>query len=175
MKTWILLPLAGLILLWGNPAFSQPIIHVWGTADSLTLKDQVALYLDYLDVEEKVFVSVGFTADMPEALEGITFCMAPSAINPYLIIKVRIDTHLNKTRQKFVLAHEMIHVKQYAKGEISVLNNQQVVWKGRKYDYQGADGKRVPWEMEAYKTDNLLAKRCKLSVEAPLVAVVKKQ
>jgi hypothetical protein len=176
ITTWAFLPLAGLFILWGTPASSQPILQVWGTADSLAMRNQVAQYMDYLDVNENVYVSVsvGFTAKMPEKLEGMTFCLDSTACNTYLIIRVWIDARLSKTRQKLVLAHEMIHVKQYAKGELIVNNNQQVLWKRQKFWYQEAnEWQRALWELEAYKKDKWLTGQYKSQPEAPLVAVVK--
>ncbi len=176
MKTWIILTLAGLILLWGNPASPQPIISIWGNADSLIVRDQVAQYLNYLDVWENIHVSVGFTTKMPDKLEGMTFCLDSTASTTYQIMRVWIDARLSKTEQKFVLAHEMIHVKQYAKGELREIDQEQVMWKGRKFQYHGAaERHRAPWESEAYKNDHWLARQYKPQPENPLVAAVKNQ
>ena len=46
------------------------------------------------------------------------------------------------------LAHEMVHAKQYLRGELNGWTNS---WKGRKprnYKYENA-----PWEKEAYKLE----------------------
>ncbi len=170
MKQSILLILMG--MLWINFAFCQPIIHIWGTADSLAVRNQVVQHLDYLDVREDVYVSVGFTPDLSKKMQGVTFYLNLSGASACPIIKVLIDSRMSSAKQKLVLAHEMIHVKQYVKGELLVLNKRQVLWKGRKHNYQPDNRQKAPWELEAYKKDNLLAKRCKLPVESPLVASV---
>lgn len=53
------------------------------------------------------------------------------------------------------LAHEMVHAKQYLRGELNGYNHS---WKGKKprnYKYENA-----PWEREAYKREEELYKRC---------------
>tara|TARA_R110001606_G_scaffold232113_1_gene379656 strand:+ start:70 stop:486 length:417 start_codon:yes stop_codon:yes gene_type:complete len=53
------------------------------------------------------------------------------------------------------LAHEMVHAKQYIRGE---LNGYSLSWKGakpRNYKYENA-----PWEKEAYKLEKALYEKC---------------
>ncbi len=168
MKQSMLLILMG--ILWINFAFCQPGIIVFGSEDPLAVKKQIAQYLEYLDVRERIYLSVVFSKRIPEKLEGMTFCLNTPAPNVAPMIKVLIDVSLSKAKQQLVLAHEMIHVKQYAKRELILLNKQQVIWKGRKHYYQQANLQKAPWEREAYKNDNLLARRVKVQPEAPLVA-----
>ncbi len=159
--------LISMSLLWIHPACSQPIIKVCGSEDSLAVKEQVAQYLAHLEVREKVYLSVIFSKHMPEKLEGMTFCLASPETNSYQFIKVRIDARLSIKQQRLVLAHEMIHVKQYAKGELLVLSHQQVMWKGQKFRYKQTQRLYTPWESEAYRTDNLFARRYKEQLEKP--------
>lgn len=58
-------------------------------------------------------------------------------------------------RVMHTLAHEMVHAKQYLRGELDGYTNS---WKGRKprnYKYENA-----PWEKEAYKLEAELYKKC---------------
>jgi hypothetical protein len=53
------------------------------------------------------------------------------------------------------LAHEMVHAKQYIRGELNGYNQS---WKGRKprnYKYENA-----PWEKEAYGREEELYQKC---------------
>ncbi len=150
-----------------HPAFSQPIIKVCGSEDSLAVKEQVAQYLEHLDVRENIRLSIRFNAALIEKQEGMTFCLTSPEPNTYQIIKVWIDARLSKARQSIVLAHEMIHVKQYAKQELQVNSKREVIWKGRKYDNRYTDSRRTPWENEAYRTDNRLTMRYKEQLKKP--------
>ena len=67
-----------------------------------------------------------------------------------------INPHLNKKTTLVVLAHEMIHVKQYAKGELKdYLRMDSVKWKGKIY-VDEIDYWKQPWEMEAHKMESRL-------------------
>ena len=53
------------------------------------------------------------------------------------------------------LAHEMVHVKQYAVGEMNEYDN---VWQGKKINIRKMDYFSLPWEQEAYSRENDLLK-----------------
>ncbi len=147
---------------WMNLAFSQPMIKVVGTADSVIVSNQVAQYLQYLDVRENIRLTVIFHQTMPENYAGFTICVNGADLKKdigYLNIKVYLDARQCKSLQRKVLAHEMIHVKQYAKGELIVNSKREVMWKGQKYSYHHAEhGDPRPWEREAYRNDIRLVK-----------------
>ena len=155
MKKHVLLVIP--LMLGATLAFSQPIVRVWGTEDSIALKEQVIQYLAYLDVQEDVYVLVNINRRMPEKLEGITHPLLTPANHAGQVIKVRINASLSKRKQRLVLAHEMVHVKQYAKEELRAIDKQWVLWKGRKYFYRGTMRSSSPWEREAYRMDRLVA------------------
>jgi len=70
---------------------------------------------------------------------------------------VRLDSALDDDTLIWTLAHEMIHVKQYAKGELYDYSSRSYTkWKGEQIDadnYQYAD---LPWEIEACELDKEL-------------------
>ncbi len=168
IKLKLLVIIAG--MLWINIAFAQPIIRILESDDSLSVKNQIAQYLAQLGVHENIYLSVNFSTHMPRKLAGMTFCLNAPAPNIHLAIRVWVDARLDKTQQKLVLAHEMIHVKQYAKGELIIVDEQQMLWKGRKYYYRLSHNQQAPWENEAYRTDNLLAKQWKEHPEIQFTA-----
>lgn len=66
--------------------------------------------------------------------------------------EITIDSRLNKKETLLALAHEMVHVKQYAKGEMKDLFQpaRMVKYKGEKYPCEDSDYWEHPWEIEAY-------------------------
>lgn len=58
------------------------------------------------------------------------------------------------------LAHEMVHVKQYARGQLKQYKKRNgttaYTWLGRKYDTEYYD---CPWEIEAYSKERVLANK----------------
>jgi hypothetical protein len=156
-------------MLWMNLAFCQPIIKVIASADSLTVIKQVAQCLEFLDIRENVRLSIIFPATMPKNYAGFTTCVNGADLKKdigYLIIKVYLDARQPKSLQRIVLAHEMIHVKQYAKRELIIKSKQEAIWKGQKYFAHEADDSHTPpWEREAYRNDDRLVKHCKERTE----------
>lgn len=51
------------------------------------------------------------------------------------------------------LAHEMVHVKQFAKGELNPSNDR---WKGKKIDTDKVEYSDLPWEIEASSLEFVL-------------------
>ncbi len=145
------------ILLGTTVAFSQPVIQVRGGKNPWVIERHVQAHLDQLDVQESIHLTIRFSSRMPEKLEGITFSLPSSEPDVYQLLKVLIDARLSALKQRLVLAHEMIHVRQYAKQELIILND-NVIWKGQNYPYAYEYNQRMPWEREAYRGDRTLAK-----------------
>ena len=63
---------------------------------------------------------------------------------------------LNKKLENNVLletlAHEMIHVKQWVRGELKDTNCGRQLWKGK--DYTNTDYDNQPWEIEAHRLEH---------------------
>ena len=64
-----------------------------------------------------------------------------------------IELHKNDSEEEKLktLAHELVHVRQYARNE---LNDEMNTWKGRKVDSDAIDYDDQPWEVEANKLGN---------------------
>ena len=64
---------------------------------------------------------------------------------------ITIDPNLGKRNTLLVLAHEMVHVKQYAKGELKdYVKVPRVKWRGKVYNDRKIDYWDMPWEIEAH-------------------------
>jgi hypothetical protein len=64
---------------------------------------------------------------------------------------ITINPNLGKRNMLLVLAHEMVHVKQYAKGELKdFVRVKRVKWKGKVYNEEKLDYWECPWEIEAH-------------------------
>jgi hypothetical protein len=64
---------------------------------------------------------------------------------------ILINKNLSPLKEKEVIKHEMIHVDQIKRGDLTYDNN-NVYWKGKKYSRKTMDegNKELPWEKEAY-------------------------
>ena len=62
-----------------------------------------------------------------------------------------LNKNLNKKQTLFALAHEMVHVKQYAKGELKdYVRVDKIKWKNEVHDLTTSDYWFQPWEIEAH-------------------------
>ena len=165
MKRLVLFKIACTLSLtfWAGFAFSQPVIKIKGSKNAQMIKQQVKLYLDQLDVQENFHLTIIFSTQMPDKLEGFTSSHPSPEPEKYHIIRVLVDAKLPRTRQLLVLAHEMIHVKQYVKNELLILDDQRVIWKEKEYFLSHEYNRYLPWEDEAYHADLTLVREVKFS------------
>ena len=75
--------------------------------------------------------------------------------------EIEVDSSLTLRKMLETVAHEMVHVKQYAKNELRerYQGGHHQMWKGRKYI--NSDYLKQPWEKEAYKMQEILLQRLK--------------
>jgi hypothetical protein len=70
---------------------------------------------------------------------------------------ILIHKKLNKKQTLITLAHEMVHVKQYATGELKdYLRTESVRWQNKVFSLDKVKYWSSPWEKEAYKKDETL-------------------
>jgi hypothetical protein len=86
-----------------------------------------------------------------EGVRGSVFKLGPD------VIGMSIDTALDIERLIIALAHEMVHVKQYARGQITHGKNlNSRFWMGKKFKGHYYD---LPWEVEAFSKERVLANK----------------
>ena len=86
-----------------------------------------------------------------DGVRGSVFKLGPT------VIGMSIDTALDTERLIIALAHEMIHVKQYARGQITHGKNlNSKFWMGKKFRGHYYD---LPWEVEAFSKERVLANK----------------
>ncbi len=70
---------------------------------------------------------------------------------------VTVDSGLSRRRLLLSLAHESIHIKQYATGELRYLiRGCACKWKGAEYNDEGIPYPDLPWEVEAWDREREL-------------------
>lgn len=139
-----------------NVAFSRPVVKVSSSNNAHEIKKHAKLCLEHLDVHENVHLIITLSSNMPVTMPGITIPLPSQLPDIEQKIMVLIDANLDKATLMRVLAHEMIHVKQYAKKEL-IVNEEGVSWMGQKTQYSTAKNLQMPWEKEAYHRDRSLA------------------
>ena len=79
------------------------------------------------------------------------FCLYHPDEGPLKKFTISLNPNLSKKACLTALAHEMVHLKQYAKGELKdYARVKSIKWKGQVYDEDRIDYWDHPWEIEAY-------------------------
>lgn len=69
----------------------------------------------------------------------------------YFTIEIKRD--LNEQEKLMAIAHEFVHIKQYANGE---LNEEMTLWQGERVNSDIIPYLEQPWEIEAYEVGDKL-------------------
>jgi hypothetical protein len=141
-----------------NGVFSQPLITVWGSTNPNRIRDRAEHFLKHLDVGEQLQLAISVYTGPPGLLKGMTIPLYGSDSSLCRRFKVIIDGNVSRRKQMIVLAHEMIHVRQYVRNELVRFKDADVIWDGRVYNYFYTISHKPPWERVAYRLDHHLAK-----------------
>jgi len=92
--------------------------------------------------------------DECESNEGMTWDL--SAVTGAYLVVIKPKRKLKEIA--LTLAHEMVHVKQLAKGTLKTTKNGVQVWAGKRFSKNTAYLSR-PWEIEAFSKQELILRR----------------
>jgi hypothetical protein len=103
-------------------------------------------------------VLVKVTDEIEEGMQGATLNIEIADCYLVLIKKPKRVTKSSLLDMGTTLAHEMVHVRQLAKGQMKFLPNQARIWMGKRYS------KRThyldqPWELDAFARQEILFRK----------------
>lgn len=99
--------------------------------------------------------NIGITVEFSDfSLEGkyIAYCEIDELETKPRSFIISIEKTLNRKQMLIALAHEMVHVKQYARGNLKdyVKSSHKSKWNDEILDCNSIDYWDYPWEIEAY-------------------------
>jgi hypothetical protein len=103
-------------------------------------------------------VLVKVTNDQLDGMEGATFNMEFADCYLVLIKPARRITKINLLNIALTLAHEMVHVRQLAKGMMKFLPNNERVWMGKRYSKK-TKYLDMPWELDAFAKQEIVLRK----------------
>ena len=85
---------------------------------------------------------------------------AAGMVYPYAkdIITIELDSRLGMDKLIHTIAHEMVHVRQIAKGQLSY-QGKKIFWKGQRVYQKRMSYYNHPWEIDAWRNEKVLASR----------------
>lgn len=121
--------------------------------DKALARKAVLYYMDRLlgDRLEDLSIRVVFKDDLKE---DHAYCMWVDSNHKPRKFNIFINSLMGRRKTLEILAHEMVHVKQYATGQLmDYVHGKMVRWNGQKMFYDENDDQSYydsPWEIEAY-------------------------
>lgn len=136
-----------------------------GTKQQRSLVKEAAVY--YLDVllgrQEAAWVDVDVSLVKglfeKEGCKADVDCLTEDDDDDTVLnFALQIDSAMNMAAILLALAHECVHIKQYAKQELKETGNWNIsIFRGETYDLKKVKYFDAPWEIEAYgREDGLL-------------------
>jgi len=119
------------------------------------IKKAAYFYGKYLIGGGKLFNNIRLTIQFEKVKSDAgdyAYCDWTDDNNNCREFQIGIDRTLSKKETLLALAHEMVHLKQYAKGEMKDIWRpvRMVKWQGERYLHEEMDYWECPWEIEAY-------------------------
>lgn len=106
-------------------------------------------YAKKLHIPDDTIIAIG----LYNGLDVAGYCIKRDReVFPYFIIALDIAVNEDQEPPLSILAHEMVHVKQYVKGEL-IDHGKYCKWHGKKYQESEINSEEYffsPWEVEAY-------------------------
>ena len=116
-------------------------------------KDAVKFYGRYLLTENlyhKITVTLKFE-HFDKKCSDYAYCEWEDKSHRAKNFIITLKKDLSKKEMLLAIAHEMVHVKQYARGELSdYVRLNKSKWQGVPYDLDTVDYWECPWEIEAH-------------------------
>lgn len=109
-------------------------------------------------VNSKRAVLVKVTKDLEDDFQGATMNIEMADCMMILLKPPKRLTPFTMMEMAGTLAHEMVHVKQLAKGQMKFLPNEARIWKGKRYSKK-TKYLDMPWEIDAFSKQELLLRR----------------
>lgn len=117
--------------------------------------------LGYLGISSRIKLNIAIEfCELKKTEKCVGECEAEEWERPVRTFTIRIDENLNTRKTISVLAHELVHVKQYAKNEVyDYVDGTHSRWLKERINWKKTRYYDLPWEKEAYALQKVLTKR----------------
>ena len=103
-------------------------------------------------------VLVKVTHDTPDDMNGATLDITVAECYLVLIKPVRRVTKSSLLDLALTLSHEMVHVRQMAKGQLKMTSKAAGIWMGKSYSKK-TKYLDQPWELDAFARQEIILRR----------------
>ena len=131
-------------------------LEICGQSDKVThqqIADAVHFYAEYLMSDrllKNIDIDIILEKNLIKKENDQAYCVNISDSSTARHFEISVDAGMGKRATLLALAHEMVHVKQYAKGELKYIRRQRLHrFQGELYDPDYMYWEQ-PWEIEAF-------------------------
>ena len=103
-------------------------------------------------------VLIKVTDEIEEGMQGATLNIEIADCYLVLIKRPKRLTKASLLEMGTTLAHEMVHVRQLAKGQMKFLPNQNRIWMGKRYSKR-THYLEQPWELDAFARQEIVFRK----------------
>ena len=121
----------------------------------------ITIFMRELKLEKSKTTLFVFSKKDLEKETGAAGMVYPHAAN---LITMDLDSRLNIDKLIQTIAHEMVHVKQIAKGQLAY-EGKKIFWKGKRFYPNKMSYYDHPWEIDAWRNEKVLASRIWYALE----------
>lgn len=125
----------------------DPVIRVFPQLN-IDLREEMLYYAKALDIDESTTIQVRFSLRMPSQKSGIVQYKDTGFPVRRHQVTIWINRRLTPVERSMTIAHEMVHVAQYIKGRLRLLDH-QAIWEGDVFKVDRFAYNDRPWEQEA--------------------------
>ncbi len=141
----------------------MPEIKIYGCSDKrlkqLLLRASHFFIKSLMPRKRKLTVAIFMKENLLAEEGAYASCYQMDLYNAGCDYTICMDSGQSQSTILCSLAHEMVHVKQFARKELTILNgNYCAKWKGVKFS-EDSDYEEMPWELEADKYELELSEK----------------
>jgi len=103
-------------------------------------------------------VLVKVTNDIDTDMEGVTYNIELADCYLVLLKEPKRLSKISLLNTATTLVHEMVHVRQLAKGMLKFLPNENRIWMGKRYNKK-THYLNQPWELDAFAKQEIVLRR----------------
>ena len=106
---------------------------------------------------KNIYLDIKLTKDLKKKEQAYGFChIVDDSLNKPREFMIELDASMKYSFNQILtwLAHEMVHLKQFVRGELYDYETGRVQWKSRSFGKVHYDDQ--PWEKEAYRLEGEL-------------------
>jgi len=110
-------------------------------------------------LQNKLYIEIEFVTGLKKNTGIDAVCAWEDTNHRPRWFSIEVDNSLGLKELLIALAHELVHVKQYARNELKqLIKTNQLTWHSKVFDVSSTSYSNYPWEVEAFEKEQQIFK-----------------